>query len=168
MTRVLICLATAMLHAFFTLPSRYALAQCSPVTLLHTIPNPTPTLGDSYGWSVATDGNLIVVGAFGDDAGATDAGTAYVFNATTGALAATLSNPAPTASDWFGFSVAISGDMAVVGAYQDDAGAFNAGIAYVFNATTGALLTTLSNPARIGNILSNPPKCNKSNEKALG
>ncbi len=126
---------------------RPAVAQdCAPDTLLATLNNPAAALGDSFGWSVAVDGNLAVVGAYSDDAGASHAGTAYVVNAATGAPFTTLSNPAPAVSDFFGWSVAISGNLAVVGAYQDDALTTNSGTAYVFNGTTGALAATLSNP----------------------
>lgn len=112
-----------------------------------TINNPAPNSDDLFGGSVGIDGNMIVVGAEGDDAGATNAGTAYVFDATTGALISTLNNPNPVAEDQFGFSVALSGTTAIVGAPNANPGGFNdAGIAYVFNATTGALISTLNNP----------------------
>ena len=124
-------------------------------SLLHTLNNPTPEvgdgLGDEFGGSMAISGNTIVVGAFGDDTGATDAGSAYVFDATTGALLHTLNNPTPEIGDGFGSSfngnnVAISGNTIVVGAWKDDAGATDAGSAYVFDATSGVLLDTLNNP----------------------
>lgn len=139
-------------------------------TLTATLNNPAIEPNDNFGVSVAISGNLAVVGAYHDNPGGVNtAGTAYVFNAITGAHIATLNNPDAAVNDQFGNSVAISGNVAVVGAVHDDpSGVSNAGTAYVFNATTGALTATLNNPARIGNILSNPPKCNKSNEKALG
>ncbi len=117
--------------------------------LVATLNKPTPTVGDEFGWAVGISGNLAVVGARWDDpGGVSNAGAAYVFNAATGALVATLSNPTPTADDLFGASVAISGNLAVVGAPQDDPGGVSgAGTAYVFDATTGAMIATLSNPA---------------------
>ena len=36
--------------------------------------------------------------------------------------------------DWFGWAVAISGDTAIVGAYQDDDAGSNSGAAYIFGA----------------------------------
>ena len=63
-----------------------------------------------------------------------------------GALLRTLNNPTPVIEDYFGEDVAISGNMIVVGARRDDTGAEDAGSAYVFDATTGALLHTLNNP----------------------
>jgi len=124
--------------------------------LLSTLINPVPEWGDGFGNAVAISGNVVVVGASRDDpGGVSEAGTAYVFNATTGALTATLNNPTPTSSDEFGQSVAVSGNVAVVGANGDDLDekdriAASAGTAYVFNATTGALQATLNNPAPRG------------------
>jgi hypothetical protein len=64
-----------------------------------------------------------VVGADNDDpGGVSEAGTAYLFDATNGSLIATLNNPAPETGDYLGNSVAISGTIAVVGAYLDTPG----------------------------------------------
>jgi hypothetical protein len=93
--------------------------------------------------SVAISSNLAVVGASGEDTTAMGAGSAYVFDASTGALLHTLNNPTPAEYDGFGASVALSGKFAVVRAPGDDTVAVNAGSVYVFNAGTGALLDTL-------------------------
>lgn len=119
--------------------------------LTTTLSNPAPATGDRFGSSVAISGNRAVVGARYDDAAANNAGTAYVFDVMTGGLTTTLSNPAPAAGDAFGVSVALSGNIAIVGAHEDDAGGTDVGRAYAFDATTGALVTTLSNPAPIVN-----------------
>ncbi len=117
--------------------------------LTATLNNPVPAAGDQFGFAVATDGILAVVGApFDNPSGVADAGTAYVFNATSGTLTRTLANPAPATGDQFGGSIAISGNYIVVGApFDSPSGVTNAGRAYVFNATTGALVSTLVNPA---------------------
>jgi outer membrane protein assembly factor BamB len=115
-------------------------------TLVATLNNPTPASGDDFGISVAVSGNTVVVGAFSDDTGAFNSGSAYVFDATTGGLVTTLNNPTPASSDWFGYSVAASGNSIVVGAYGDNTGATDAGSAYLFNAASGALIFTLNNP----------------------
>ena len=114
--------------------------------LLRTLLNPTPAGDDDFGGAVAVSGSTVVVGVDGDDTGATDAGSAYVFDAATGNLLRTLNNPTPAAGDQFGFSVAVSGSTIVVGAHRDDTGATDAGAAYVFDAATGNLLRTLLNP----------------------
>ncbi|MBI3735891.1 FG-GAP repeat protein, partial [Candidatus Sumerlaeota bacterium] len=109
-----------------------------------TINNPDTTANDWFGYAVAVSGNLTVVGSPLDDpGGVTDAGTAYVFNSTTGALVATLNDPNPDISDYLGTAVAISGNLAIVGASNDYVGGVdNTGSAFVFNATTGALVAT--------------------------
>ena len=128
--------------------------------LVHNLTNPnaynTPAT-DNFGQSVAMDGNYAIVGAhYEDDSGGNESGKAYIFNVTTGALLFTLNNPnaySTSAADWFGYSVAISGNYAIVGApYEDDDGAGaggtggNSGKSYIFDVTTGALVHTLDNP----------------------
>ncbi len=117
--------------------------------LLYTLNNPAPASNDYFGYSVSISGNSVLIGAFQDDAGATDAGTAYLFDATTGTLLRTFNNPAPASGDQFGRSVSLSGNNVVVSANGDDAGATDAGTAYLFDATTGALLYTLNNPTPV-------------------
>jgi hypothetical protein len=122
--------------------------------LVHTLNNPnaySTSAGDNFGFSVAISGNYAIVGAYlEDDAGGGSSGKAYIFNVVTGTLVHTLDNPNAydtSASDFFGFSVAISGNYAIVGAYgEDDSGGLSSGKAYIFNVTTGALLHTLDNP----------------------
>jgi FG-GAP repeat len=77
-----------------------------------------------------------------------NAGAAYLFDTTTGALLRAFNNPAPgpTSGDNFGFAVALSGNRALVSTINDDTAALNAGAAFVFDTTTGDLLYTLLNP----------------------
>lgn len=120
--------------------------------LLHTLNNPTPIAGDTFGFPVAISGNYVLVAATRDDTGATDAGSAYLFDAVTGELLQTLNNPTPALTDLFGYSaLSISGSKIIVGAYQDDTGATNAGSAYLFDGNTGALLKSFNNPAPSNN-----------------
>ncbi|MBI3736167.1 FG-GAP repeat protein, partial [Candidatus Sumerlaeota bacterium] len=116
--------------------------------LVATLHRSTPEVDDRFGIAVAVAGNLAVVGAsFANFAGEINVGAAYVFDATTGAPISALNNPAPDTCDYFGGSVAIDGNLAVVGAIYDDPDAIdNAGTAYVFNATTGAQVAVLNNP----------------------
>ena len=93
-----------------------------------------PTTGSAT--RVAISGDTAVVGApWHDVGGNADQGSAYVFvrNGGTWSLQAQLFASNGGADDWFGISVAISGDTIVVGANQDDVGAnVNQGSAYVF------------------------------------
>jgi len=126
--------------------------------LLHTLDNPNPvdtSVGDQFGHSLSISGNYAIVSAYNeDDAGGSGSGKAYIYNVTTGALVHTLDNPNAydtSASDFFGFSVAISGNYAIVGAYgEDDASGFSSGKAYIFDVTTGDLVRTLDNPNAYG------------------
>jgi len=91
---------------------------------------------DYFGESVAIDGGYAVVGSWlGDNANGKDAGTAYLYrqNGPGWDLDATLLASDGEAGDQFGVSVAIDGEVAVVGARRDDNenGPF-AGAAYVF------------------------------------
>jgi len=90
---------------------------------------------DEFGWSVAVDGDVALVGAYLDDDKGTDSGSVYVFsrdgsgNWTEQKL--TASDGA--AGDQFGWSVAVDGDVALVGAYLDDDNqGLSSGSAYVF------------------------------------
>jgi len=72
-----------------------------------------------------------------DDDNGPDAGAAYVFDVTTGQEVVKLLASDGEAGDFFGSSVAISGDTAVIGAPLDDGSSLDAGAAYVFDVTTG-------------------------------
>ena len=84
--------------------------------------------GDAFGSSVAISGNLALVGASQDDDSGANSGSAYLFDATTGNQFAKLTASDATAEDQFGTSVAISGNLALIGANGDGAGS-----AYLFD-----------------------------------
>lgn len=111
-------------------------------TLMATYTNPTPEYDDDFGIAVASaGGRTVLVGAWQDDTGATNAGAAYLFS-TNGTLLTTFTNPTPEAGDWFGQTVAFVGDdLVLVGADHDKTG----GSVYVFS-SGGTLLTTITNP----------------------
>ena len=131
----------------------YDLSSGTPTAPVSTLNSPSPTAGGVFGCSVAISGTRLMVGAYGNDTGATNAGIAYVYDLSSGTPTvpiATLNNPSPAAEDNFGWSVAISGTRAVVGAYRDDAGASDAGSAYVYDlssATPTVPVATLNNPS---------------------
>jgi hypothetical protein len=90
--------------------------------------------GDTFGHSVGISGDTVVVGAQGEDTGGSNAGAAYIFtrSGTTWTQQQKIQASDLQASDNFGYSVAISGDTAVVGAAYEDTGAADAGAAYIF------------------------------------
>ncbi len=88
----------------------------------------TGAAGDYFGCSVDISGNTVIIGAHGDEPGATtDSGSAYIFvrNGTTWTERQTLTPSDGAAEDRFGRAVAISGDTAIVGASSHDIGAKN-------------------------------------------
>ncbi len=131
----------------------YDLSGATPTVPTLTLHNPTPAFQDNFGTSVAISGTLVVIGAPRDDAGAQDAGSAYIYDltgATPSIPSATLNNPGLAANDLFGSCVAISGSRVVVGALYNDTGATYAGSAYVYDLTSSTPTiptTTLNNPS---------------------
>ncbi len=95
---------------------------------------------DNFGSSVAIspDGIGAIVGAWHDNDNGTWSGSAYLFDTTTGGQIAKLLANEGTEYDRFGRSVAISGAIAIVGAYGTGTGS-----AYLFDTTTGRQLFKL-------------------------
>ena len=94
-----------------------------------------PAANDQFGISVAVSGETAVVGAWLDDDGGSDTGSAYVFvrSGTVWTQQAKLTAFDAAANDNFGTSVALSGDTAVVGAPRNGSpGQSDEGAAYVF------------------------------------
>jgi PKD repeat protein len=88
---------------------------------------------DEFGRAVGVDGDRIVVGAALDDTPGTNAGSAYVFDKVGPSWVQTkLARADGAAGDEFGFSVAVSGNVVVVGAYLDDDLGTSSGSAYVY------------------------------------
>jgi Ca2+-binding RTX toxin-like protein len=114
-------------------------------SLLRTIANPAGT-NDGFGSNIKIHDDLMIVGVSGNDADASNSGRAYIFDLSTGGLLHTLVNPFPDINDYFGSSVAINSNYAVVSAGRDDMGVVDSGSAFIFDVTTGNLLHTLTNP----------------------
>jgi hypothetical protein len=89
---------------------------------------------DNFGFSVAVDGDIAVVGAPVDDDRATGPGAAYVYhwNGTDWTEEAKLTASDGADDDYFGFSVAVAGDAAVISAWGRDDKGVNSGAAYVY------------------------------------
>jgi len=106
--------------------------------------------GDLYGSVVAFDQNMLVVGAQRDDhSGKMDAGSVYVYSTDDPALGTTptrftklIKSSDVGTADYFGASVDVesfagrNSVVVVVGAYQDDRLAADAGAVYVFRSDT--------------------------------
>ena len=92
---------------------------------------------DLFGMSVGIDGRLAVVGSLFSDGRFFNSGSAYVFDMKTGSQLFKLFAPDGAENDNFGNSVAISGNLVVVGAPADDDHGDSSGSAYVFDLATG-------------------------------
>ncbi|MCH8343373.1 MAG: FG-GAP repeat protein [Planctomycetes bacterium] len=99
--------------------------------------------GDQFGWSVAISGATAIVGSYLDDDNGANSGSAYLFDTTTGRQLFKLLADDGATGDIFGWSVAISGATAIVGARKDDDNGTSSGSAYLFDATTGKQITKL-------------------------
>lgn len=117
--------------------------------------------GDTFGWAVSIDGDILGVGAYQEDSDATgvngngasnaagNSGAAYLFarTGTTWNQQAYVKASNTAASDNFGLSISVSGSSAIIGARNEDSdgiginpgvnaqadnSAANAGAAYVF------------------------------------
>ena len=139
----------------------FDLGSVTPTTVLYTLDNPNndggTTQSDGFGGSLAIDGDNLVVGTPADDTNSTNSGVVYVYDL--GSVTPTtpryvIENPNAydtSASDLFGSSADISGDLIIVGAVdEDDASGISSGKAYIFNLSNGSLLHTLNNPNASG------------------
>lgn len=95
---------------------------------------------DRFGSSVSIYGDRVLVGAYRDgdkqDDLVNDSGSAYVFefDGSTWSETAILTASDGDELDWFGWSVSLSGDRALIGSrFDDNNGSFELGSAYVYD-----------------------------------
>lgn len=95
---------------------------------------------DSFGAAVDVRDDLIIVGAYGRDEGVTDSGAAYIFRrmGSQWEQVAKLRPADPQVMSAFAYSVSISGDVALVGAYGDGTFGAYSGSAYFFQEIGGS------------------------------
>ncbi len=105
-------------------------ATAAPVTEDAKLTASDGEASDSFGRSVSVSGDTAIVGALADDA----SGSAYVFvrSGSSWIEQAKLTASDGATGDWFGVSVSVSGETAVVGAYGDDDSGSYSGSVYVF------------------------------------
>ncbi len=99
---------------------------------------PTGGKDDHFGYSVSISGDTVAVGAYGDSHNGANSGAAYIFYRDKGdpdnwGQVKKITTSDGEALDHFGYSVSISGDTLVVGAYKDD----DKGAAYIFERDEG-------------------------------
>ncbi len=114
--------------------------------LLREFEDPTPGAGQRFGSSLAIFENHVLIGDILDNTGAPQSGAAHLFDAITGDLVHTFLNPDPDFNDRFSTAVALDGNKALISAQNDNFGATDSGVAYLFDLTTKGLLQTFVNP----------------------
>ncbi len=109
----------------------------------------TPASGALLGHSVAIDGDTAVVGAYGFDA---NTGRAYIYQYDEASKLflqkAVLTSTNISSGDYFGNSVAISGDTVIIGAYSDDETNTNSGAAYIYEKPSSGWADTNTEKAK--------------------
>ena len=130
-------------HGGSTPGSAYVYDTATGAQLLELVPSDA-AVHDQFGISVGISGGIAIVGAHGDDDLGSASGSVYLFDVTTGEQLAKLHAPDGRSGDRFGWSVALSGNIAVIGADGDDDGGSYSGSAYVFDITTGEQLAKLT------------------------
>lgn len=114
-----------------------------PWAELDRLDAPGAAAGDEFGFSVAIDGDYLVVGAYLEDVVGNNSGAAYIYTRTPGgpepwALVKEILGSDTAGFDGFGSAVAVSGNRVVVGSYHDDhSGEIDPGSAYVFERNEG-------------------------------
>lgn len=106
------------------------------------ISNPESTM-TLFGRGLVAVGDMVAVGApWHHDPETSFTGVVHIFDASTGALLRTISNPDPETNDRFGWSLAALGTDLLIGA----PGGENGGRAYLCNPATGDQLAVYTNP----------------------
>ncbi len=93
--------------------------------------------GDNFGYSISLSGDTALIGAKTDDDNGLDSGSAYIFirSDTTWTQQGKLLASDGAVEDYFGYSVSLSGDTALIGVPYDDIDDIDYGSAYVFTRT---------------------------------
>jgi len=113
---------------------------------------------DQFGYSVASAGDVnrdgyadVIVGAYKNDSGGSNAGKAYVYHGSSSGLSTTpdWTDLGKAAYEYFGYCVASAGDVngdgyddVIVGAWGNNSGGYIAGVAYVYHGSSSGLSTT--------------------------
>ncbi|UCF43883.1 MAG: hypothetical protein JSV99_02880 [Planctomycetota bacterium] len=89
---------------------------------------------DLFGCAVSISEDYAIVGAYGDNDNGNNSGSAYIFkrDGTVWSEQDKLTASDDAADDWFGWSVSISGDYAIVGVCRDDDNGYDSGSSYIF------------------------------------
>jgi hypothetical protein len=94
--------------------------------------------GDGFGFAVALDGDVLIVGADGADGSGINQGTAYIFYRDRNGIdnwgqVAKVFSSQPADDNQFGFAVAVGGGVAAVGSPGEDGEGIECGVVYFFS-----------------------------------
>jgi len=110
--------------------------------------------GDRFGYSVAIDGNTILIGApYTDDQGE-NSGSVYSYECTEDhwvEVAELLASDGAT-GDIYGDSVAVNGNLAIIGAQMHDSNGEDSGAAYIYDLDCRGTLVVSPDPLVSGEI----------------
>jgi len=112
-------------------------------TLIRTFEPPNPSDSLRFGWALAANNRVVLIGAIGFHDRYREEGVAYLFDVQSGEFLHILHNPSPTERARFGQSVALLDDYLVIAAPSDrilETGKIEGGVVYVFDQATGKLL----------------------------
>lgn len=109
-----------------------------------TLRPPPGSITTWFGYAVAIDGDRLLVGAPGDDGGARNGGAAFLYQRVRGdwTLRAILRPSEPESESLFGSSVALRGDLALVGRYPDEDGLDQPGSAWIYRLDRNGSVTS--------------------------
>lgn len=111
-----------------------------------------PTLRNEFATSLAIEGELLVVGAYGDSQAGAQTGAVYVYRRGAGpfVLVQTIAPPAPRSYGGFGYALALNGGTLAVGAIRAAGGnvSFSRGEVHLYTwvGQQFSLAATLSHP----------------------
>lgn len=132
-------LSLAMQHLGAVFAYRYN-GSVWALEVMLTLNAPEAASNKSFGYSVATDGDTLLIGAIGDKSAGTLTGAAYVYqyNGSNWTFAQKILASDATSQARFGTSVAIRNDEALIGAYANSAAGLQSGAAYLFKYVGGS------------------------------
>ena len=117
----------------------------------------TGEYGDYFGYSVSISGSYAIAGAYFDNVGANARqGSVSIFqhNGNSWGTMQKITDPAGADNDWFGHSVSISGNYAIVGTPRGDVGGnLEQGSAniYFYNGTSWVFIQKITDPTGVAN-----------------
>ncbi|WP_447971271.1 hypothetical protein [Nitrospira sp. M1] len=117
--------------------------------LVRTFEPPNPSDSSLFGWALAANSQVVLIGALGFHDRYREEGVAYLFDVESGKLLRRFHNPSPTERAHFGKAVAVLNDRVVVAAPGDriqEFGKVEGGLVSIFDLTTGRLVQTLRDP----------------------